>query len=113
MPGKVVEVNLEYHMPTVEAAILKMKNSLSTAKGQGCKAVILIHGYGSSGQGGVIRPAVRKALGESSLKGIVRGYAAGEDWADRKKEMLGYCKDLAGFERRIANNEGVTVVILR
>lgn len=113
MSRKVSEINLEYGKPSVEEALLKLRNSLTTCKGQGYKAVILIHGYGSSGVGGSIRTAVRRHLGQSSLKGIVRAYAGGEEWLVRKRELLDVCKDLALFERRIANNEGITVVILR
>jgi len=113
IPGKVVEVNLEYNFPTVEAALQRMRNSLTTAKGQGYKAVVLIHGYGSSGVGGSIKTAVRKSLGDSSLRGIVREVTAGEDWPVKKREALAFCKDLASYERRISGNEGVTIVILR
>ncbi len=113
MQNKVVECNLESNMPTVEAALQKMKNALTTNKGLGCKAVILIHGYGSSGVGGSIKSAVTRCLGDSSMKGIVRAYAGGEHWWNRKRELLAMCRALEGYERRIANNEGVTVVILK
>lgn len=113
MNNKVAEVNLESGMPTVDRAIQKMKNSLTTYKGQGFKAVILIHGYGSSGVGGNIKTAVKRSLGESSMRGIVRTYIGGEQWSHRKKEILAMCRDLENFERRIANNDGVTVVVLR
>jgi len=113
MQKKVAEVNLEREMPTVEVAIQKMKNSLTTYKRQGYKAVILIHGYGSTGVGGSIKTAVVKSLGESSMIGIVRGYAGGEQWADKKKGLVGMCKALESYESKIANNYGVTVVVLR
>ncbi len=113
MPGKVVQVNLEYGKPTVEVAIQKMKNSLTDHKKMGYKAVILIHGYGSSGIGGSIKTAVARSLGDYSMKGIVRTYAGGEQWNNKKKEFLGICRDLEKYERMIDNNEGVTVVILR
>ena len=57
--NKVVELNLENGSPTIQAALQKLKNALSTYKGQGFKVVILIHGYGSTGVGGGIRTAVR------------------------------------------------------
>lgn len=113
MRKKVAEVNLESGMPTVDVALQKMKNSLTSYKRQGYKAIILIHGYGSSGVGGGIKAAATKALGESSMRGIVRTYVGGEHWSVRKKEMLSICKSLEDYDRRVANNEGVTVVILR
>ncbi|MBS4029892.1 MAG: hypothetical protein KGZ63_00470 [Clostridiales bacterium] len=113
MQRKVAEVNLESGMPTVDVALQRMKNYLTTYKRQGYKVVILIHGYGSTGVGGSIKAAVTRSLGESSMRGIVRTYVGGERWSERKKEMLGICKALEDYERRVANNEGVTVVVLR
>lgn len=110
---KVVELNLEYGNPTVEVAISRLKNALTTAKGQGAKAVIIIHGYGSTGVGGAIKAAVRKLLGETSMSGLVRAYGGGEQWMIRKRDLVGICKALEDFERRVSGNEGVTVVVLR
>lgn len=113
MAGKVTEYNLEQNYPTVELAMQMLKNALTTFKGQGYKAVIVIHGWGSTGVGGKIKTAVRKCLAESSMRGIVRAAAGGEQWAAKKKEFLAICKDLESYEYRLANNPGVTVVILR
>lgn len=111
--NKVAQLNLENGMPSVSTAILNMKNALTTFKGQGYRAVIIIHGYGSTGVGGSIKIAVRSCLNENSLRGIVRTFAGGEQWSTRKKELLAICKDLDDYDYRIKNNNGVTVVILR
>lgn len=113
MINKVAEVNLEYGMPTVVEALLKMRNSLSTCKRQGYKAVILVHGFGASGVGGSIKTAVIKCLAENCMRGIVRDYFGGEQWINRKREILGICKDLKNYERKISGNYGITVVLLR
>lgn len=113
MAGKVVEVNLELGMPTVDVAITKMKNALTTSKGRGYKAVILIHGYGATGVGGSIKAEVGKTLGDRSMSGIVRLHTSGEHWFMVKREFLQICKDLKEYERRIGSNPGVTVVLLR
>ena len=113
MKNKIAEVNLEYGKPTVDTALRNMINALTTYKGQGYKVVILIHGYGSTGVGGSIKTAVTRCLGENILRGIVRTYVGGEQWLNRKREMVAVCKDLVNYERKIANNEGITVVVLR
>lgn len=110
---KVAELNLEYGMPSAESAVRNMKNALATYKGQGIKAVIIIHGYGSTGVGGSIKAAVLKTLGESSMRGIVRAYCGGDQWINRKKEILSICGSLSEHDRRISGNEGITVVVLR
>ena len=106
-------LNLEVGNPNTLTAIQKLKNSLSTYKRQGCKAVIIIHGFGASGVGGSIKTAVRSCLRESSMVGIVRMSIAGEDWINRKREAVSICGALATYEREISGNQGVTVVVLQ
>ncbi|PKM88457.1 MAG: hypothetical protein CVU87_07470 [Firmicutes bacterium HGW-Firmicutes-12] len=62
-----------------------MKNSLIDNKKMCYKAVILIHGYGSSGVGGSIKTAVAKCLNDNSLKVIVRTYVGGSNGISVKK----------------------------
>lgn len=100
-------------MPTIDAAMQNMKNSLMACKRRGFKAAILIHGYGSTGVGGGIRSAARRCLGEADMRGIVRDFIGGEQWHWRKKELLAMYRDLAPYEGRVSNNEGVTVVLLK
>ncbi len=111
--AKVREINLEYGNPTVDTAVRNMISQLGTCKGQGLKAVILVHGYGSSGTGGGIKTAVRSKLREPSLSGIVRTSCGGEHWFEKKKELLNLCQGLSDHQRKIDGNPGVTVVILK
>ena len=111
--AKVKEINLEYGSPTVDAAIRNMISQLGTCKGQGYKAAILVHGYGSSGTGGAIKTAVRSKLREPSLSGIVRSCCGGENWYERKKELISLCQSLTDYQRKIDGNQGVTVVVLK
>lgn len=110
---KVKEINLEYGQPTVDMALRSMVSQLSTCKGQGYKAVILIHGYGSSGVGGSIKTAVQNKLKEPALSGIVRACCSGEHWHEKKREMVGICQPLSNYNRKIEGNQGVTVVLLK
>jgi len=110
---KVAILNLEYGNPNVTSAVQNMKNSLMTYKGIGYKAAIVIHGYGSSGVGGGIKVAVRKCLGENSMRGIVRMFVGGEDWVSNKRSVLAVCKYLENHERHISGNSGITVVLLK
>ena len=110
---KVKEINIERGNPTVETALRNMVNELSTAKGAGFKAAIVIHGYGSTGTGGAIKEAVKKKLTERSLSGIVRDFAGGEDWFSRKREFAGICTQLKDFNTYISGNSGITVVLLK
>ena len=111
--GKVREINLEYGFPTADVAVRNMVSQLGTCKGQGCKAVVLVHGYGSSGVGGGIKSAVKRKLAEPSLGGMVRAFCGGEHWYEKKRELLAFCPALSDFQRKIDGNQGITVVILK
>lgn len=111
--SKVRIVNLEQGLPSGDEAVSRLKNTLPTLRGQGAKAVIVIHGYGSGGQGGVIRERTRRALTDGDLRGVVRTFVAGEEWSSRRREFTAMCRALEKEERQIKGNPGVTVVILR
>jgi len=111
--SKVKQINLEMGLPSVEEVVGRMKNELSTAKMSGCKAAILIHGYGSTGSGGAIKPAVCKDLSNPVLVGIVKDWVAGENWQVKKTIFLATCPALKDHARRIDGNRGITVVLLK
>ena len=111
--SKVKQINLEQGHPTVEEAVRRMKNELSTAKMSGYKAAILIHGYGSTGTGGAIKPAVCKNLSQPILVGIVKDWVAGENWQSKKTVFLATCPTLKEHTRHINGNLGITVVLLK
>ena len=110
---KVSHLNIKHDMPTVDAATTRLKNGLTTFKNQGLKAVIVVHGFGSQGEGGSIKPAVRKLLADRSMCGIVRAYAGGEEWFEKKREILAICPGLKESEQEISGNEGITVVVMK
>lgn len=111
--SKIATINLEQGRPTVEEALRRLKNGLSTAKMSGKRAVILIHGYGSSGAGGAIKASVVRALGDPALVGMVRDSVPGEAWESRKAAFVSACPDLRDQSRYLSGNQGVTVVLLR
>ena len=56
-------VNLEAGRPVLEVALHRMQEIIDDAIRNEVKVLTLIHGYGSSGKGGVIRSECRKMLG--------------------------------------------------
>ena len=73
-------MDLEEGMPTVEQARLRMNHELQKARLDGCTAVKLIHGYGSSGVGGALRMELQHELRKAARDGVIRAFVAGEDW---------------------------------
>lgn len=110
---KVKEINLERGNPTVPAAMQNLVNELTTAKRVGYRAVIVVHGYGSSGVGGAIKTATRGKLSERILLGVVRDFVGGEDWVERKREFMEVCSQLKDYSTYVSGNKGITVVLLK
>lgn len=110
---KVKEVNLERGNPTVDVAMRKLVDELTTAKRLGYRSVIVVHGYGSSGVGGAIKVALKGKLREGSLRGVVRDFVGGEDWMNRKRDLIEVCPQLRDFSNYVEGNRGLTVIILK
>jgi hypothetical protein len=107
-------INLEDGRPTVNVGLLRLDRALVAARHDGTKLLKLIHGYGSTGQGGRLREEVWKELGRYKRAGFITDFVSGEDfrisneptWALLKKwPELKQDRDLG------RNNRGITVVI--
>ena len=106
------EVNLENGMPSVDEALLRLQNEISTASGLGYRLLCLIHGYGSSGSGGAIRKGVRRQLQNMYDRKKINDFIAGENCTSRSghwRQMLRRFPELRAYSRI---NPGVTIVIL-
>ncbi len=110
---KVKEINLERGKPTVDVALRKLVDELATAKRMGFRALIVVHGYGSSGVGGAIKAALKGKLKEGSLRGIIRAFVGGEEWINCKSSFIEVCPQLKDFNNYVEGNRGLTVILLK
>lgn len=78
--NELITVNLKEDMPPVDIALCNMELEIELAKVSGIKAIKFIHGYGSSGAGGLICRAVRERLFSLKKQRIIKDYIFGEDW---------------------------------
>jgi hypothetical protein len=78
----VVTVSVKDGMPTAAAAVGHLDLRLQTVRAAGGGLVRVIHGWGSTGQGGAIRTAVRNHLSALQRRGQVRAYVPGEDYSE-------------------------------
>jgi hypothetical protein len=113
-PARIKIVNLEEGLPTVEQARLRLDYELQRARSEGCAAVKVIHGYGSSGVGGALRTAIQAKLRAAAERGELRAVIYGEDWriADEQswpllQKFLEWKQD-ADLGR---GNRGITLVV--
>ena len=114
-PALIKVVNLEEGMPTVEQARLRMEHELHAARVGGYKAVKLIHGYGSSGAGGILRMELQKALRLAVGKGNIQAAIPGEDWRISDEitwELLKRFPEWKQDPDLGRNNRGFSIVVL-
>ena len=108
-------VNIEQGRPTVEQALARLKRELITARQEKNRIVTLIHGYGSSGKGGVIRQECRKTLDYLCSRGEIHTVIHGEDFHRRHgstKHILGRFTELYRHPHLNHKNKGITLVQL-
>ncbi|MGE4549121.1 MAG: hypothetical protein AB7C89_06170 [Intestinibacillus sp.] len=108
-------INLEDNLPTVPQAMQRLVWEVRTARRQGVRLLKVIHGFGSTGRGGKIRPAARRQLDGLQKSGYVRFYIPGEKLSIFEEDTR-RALDLYPPLRRDADlerhNNGITLVVL-
>jgi hypothetical protein len=115
MADRVRIVSLKAGLPTVEEARARLKAAIERAEAEGTRVLKLIHGYGSSGVGGKIKPAILSSLRRRQKEGRVRAFVAGEHWEsfnDAARRILEECPETSRDQDLNAYNEGITMVLL-
>ncbi len=108
-------VNLEKGMPLVQQALDRLELEIRTSSKQGFKVLTLIHGYGSSGEGGAIKIAVLRQLHFLSHTGRIKEIIPGEHFEGRSgrgRQLLRRFPFLSTHRDLNRTNPGVTLVIL-
>jgi hypothetical protein len=102
-------------MPQVHEALQRLERELAIARQEKLRLLKLVHGYGSTGQGGDIRIAVQKRLQELAQNGQIRACIFGENWSksdDAAWKLLQSHADLKSDSDLGRANRGITIVIL-
>jgi hypothetical protein len=113
---RVRAVNLEQGLPSRDEARKKLESAIQQAKKDGVAALKIIHGYGSSGQGGVLRFAVRGYLRQMKDRGEILLFVNGESFSqfeDRSRELLRRQPELLLDQDLGGRNKGVTLVLIK
>jgi len=115
MSGKVRVINLEEGFPTRDQAYQKLDAALARARKDGIVALKVIHGYGSTGAGGVLRFAIRGFLRQRKEKGEITAFVNGESWSsfdERSKMLFAKAPQLLLDCDVGRGNKGITLVLL-
>lgn len=108
-------MDIEQGMPTSQQALRMLESGLALAKRHNMRAVKVIHGYGSTGKGGKIRTAARKALREMHAQGQVEAVVYGEAFSifdETTRRALARCPEMRTDPDLDRHNNGVTIVVL-
>jgi uncharacterized Zn finger protein (UPF0148 family) len=106
-------VNIEEGLPTVEQALARLKSELHAARQENIRILTLIHGYGSTGKGGVIRQECRKMLDYIKSLGDIHTVIHGEEFNRRNgptRHILSRFPELSRHPHLNHNNKGITLV---
>lgn len=108
-------INIEAGMPLVAEALRKLESEIARARGDNIAVVTVIHGYGSSGKGGVIRTECRKTLDYFEKTKKIRCFIPGERFSKkegRTRALLQRLPRLAMHGNLNRGNKGITIVEL-
>ena len=115
MSGTVRVINLEEGFPTRDQACQKLEAALARARKDGVAVLKVIHGYGSTGVGGVLRFGIRSFLRQQKEKGEIAAFVNGESWSSfevRSKMLLAKAPELVLDSDLGRANKGITLVLL-
>jgi hypothetical protein len=102
-----IELNIKQDGPYVDEALERLTDYLRKSLELGIKAIILIHGYGSSGEGGRIKWAIHDALVNNRYsEDVAFGSEAYHALLRRRPGLKRYLK------RFKEGNAGMTVLLL-
>jgi DNA invertase Pin-like site-specific DNA recombinase len=111
-----IELNIKQDGPYVEEALDRLTDYLRKSLELEIKAIVLIHGYGSSGEGGRIKWAIHDALENNRYSDRVDEYHFGEDVAYGSEAYYALLKRRPGLKRYLKRfkegNAGMTVLLL-
>lgn len=108
-------INLEEGWPTVNEGLLRLERALTDARATGLPVLKLIHGYGSTGEGGRMKPEVWKVLDRYKRNGMIEDFIPGEEFRlshEATWELLKREKSLKQDADLGRGNRGITIVVL-
>jgi hypothetical protein len=115
MSKSVKLVNLETGLPDRAQALDRLRAALAQARKDGTAVLKIVHGYGSSGVGGVLRPVVRNFLRKIKEKGEIRLFVNGESFSsfdERSKALVAHAPQLLLDSDHGRGNKGITLGLL-
>lgn len=102
-------------MPTVEVALIRLNNYIITAKHARQRLLKIIHGFGSTGEGGSIKLQVHRELNRLVSNNQIAGFVPGEEWGSSNLTARQICSQFPAAKKDVdynKPNKGITVVYI-
>lgn len=96
-----------------EYAVFLLESEINDAKATGHNVIVAIHGYGSSGVGGVIKQTVTEFLENMKKFNKIKDFIHGSHWGESNpvvKQMLKKYPQLIVNTQIMSLNSGVSIV---
>lgn len=113
--ARIETVVIKDGFPTVDEALEKLSNELSKAGKKNIALLKVIHGYGSSGEGGLIKIALHAQLRKLAANGQIRKFVTGEEhfnFAGKRNPLLTKYPELLDTWKSDRGNPGITFIEL-
>lgn len=108
-------INIKKDNPNIDYALFLIDEEIKYSRAVGNRIIVIIHGYGSHGTGGVIKQAVKEYLPNLKRNRKIVDYVFGEMWADTnpvKIKMCTICPELILHENLKSLNSGVSIIMI-
>lgn len=106
-------INVKENNNSPEYAVFLLDSEINDSKSLGTNVIIVIHGYGSSGYGGVMKQEIFEFLQKAKKQKRIIDFVKGEEWGHLSEKVALICKHNPELilHSQIQNlNSGVTVV---
>lgn len=108
-------VNLEAGLPDRKEAIKRLDQAIAQAAKDGVRALKIIHGYGSTGTGGILQRVMRSHLRQMKEAGRIKVFITGESWSqfdEFSKQLLKQVPESLLDQDLGRANRGITLVLM-
>ena len=112
--SRVANINIKNDLQSSDIALFELESKIKDCQLEGIRVLKVVHGYGSSGKGGIIRNNVRQLLKVLQKKGEIVAFIPGELWIPSKinEYDLEDIPELYVDSERTTLNSGATVIII-
>lgn len=108
-------INIKENFPNVDYAKFILDQEIKYSKAIGNRVIIVIHGYGSHGHGGLIKMALKNYLPFLKKQHIITDFVFGENWGELNETKQLICTiapDIMINDQVMNINSGVSVILL-